>query len=85
MSTLFTLLHIHMFFSPTNVKSSTIRNIQLNPATNQVIVQFKNNAKTYLYENVSVEAITDVFFGETVSLGKFVNAYCKGNESVMVG
>ena len=74
-----------MFFSPTNVKSSTVRNIQLNPATNQVIVQFKNNAKTYLYENVSVEAIADVFFGEIESLGKFVNAYCKGNESVMVG
>ena len=78
-------LHIHMFFSPTQIKSTTVRNIQLNPSTNQVIVQFKNNAKTYLYENVNGEAIIDVFFGEIASLGKFVNAYCKGNESVTVG
>ena len=74
-----------MFFSPTQIKSESVRNIQLNPSTNQVIVQFKNNAKTYLYENVNGEAIIDVFFGEIASLGKFVNAYCKGNESVTVG
>ena len=74
-----------MFVTPSNIKSSTIRNIQLNPLTNQVIAQFKNNSKTYPYENVSVDAITDVFFGEIASLGKFVNAYCKGNESVTVG
>ena len=74
-----------MFFTPTNVQSSSVRNIQLNPATNQVIAQFKNNSKTYLYENVSADAIIDVFFGEIESLGKFVNAYCKGNESVTVG
>ena len=74
-----------MFVSPTIVKSSTIRNIQLNPTDNQVIVQFLNNAKTYLYENVSADAIYDVIDGELTSLGKFVNAYCKGNESVTVG
>ncbi len=74
-----------MFFQPTNFRSSTVRNIQLNPATNQVSAQFKNNSKTYLYENVNADAIIDVFFGEIVSLGKFVNAYCKGNESVTVG
>ena len=64
---------------------STVRNILLNPSTNQVMVQFKNNAKTYLYENVDVEAITDVFFGEITSFGKFVNAYCKGNLTTVVG
>lgn len=74
-----------MFVTPTIVKSSTIRNIQFNPSYSQVIVQFKNNAKTYLYENVSVEAMFDVIIGEITSLGKFVNAYCKGNESVTVG
>jgi hypothetical protein len=74
-----------MFVTPTTIKSSNVRNIQLNPATNQVIVQFKSNAKTYLYENVSAEAIFDVILGEITSLGKFVNAYCRGNESVMVG
>ena len=74
-----------MFVSPTTLKSSTIRNIQLNPSDNQVIVQFLNNAKTYLYENVNADAIYDVIDGEITSFGKFVNAYCKGNESVVVG
>ena len=49
------------------------------------MVQFKNNSKTYLYDNVSEEAIIDVFFGEIVSFGKFVNAYCKGNLTTVVG
>ena len=74
-----------MFFKPNAFKSSTIRNILLNPATNQVIAQFKGNDKTYLYENVSEEAIIDVFFGEITSFGKFVNAYCKGNLTTVVG
>ncbi len=74
-----------MFFKPNAFESSTIRNIMLNPSTNQVIVQFKGNDKTYLYENVSVDAITDVFFGEITSFGKFVNAYCKGNLTTVVG
>ena len=74
-----------MFFKPNTLESSTIRNILLNPATNQVIAQFKGNDKTYLYENVSEEAIIDVFFGEITSFGKFVNAYCKGNLTTVVG
>ena len=74
-----------MFVTPTIVKSSSVRNIQLNPTTNQVIAQFNNNSKTYLYENVSEDAIFDVICGEITSLGKFINAYCRGNESVTVG
>ena len=73
-----------MFFKPNAFESSNIRNILLNPSTNQVIVQFKNNAKTYLYDNVSADAITDVFFGEITSFGKFVNAYCKGNQTTVI-
>lgn len=57
----------------------------LNPSTHQVIVQFKNNDKTYLYENVDADAIVDVFFGEITSFGKFVNAYCKGNLTTVIG
>ena len=74
-----------MFFQPTNIQSSNIRSIRLNPSTNQVIVQFINNAKTYLYDNVNTEAIIDFFFGEYESAGKFVNAYCKGNRYTVVG
>jgi hypothetical protein len=74
-----------MFFKPNTIESSTVRNILFNITTSQVMVQFKNNAKTYLYDNVSSDAITDVFFGEITSMGKFVNAYCKGNLTTVVG
>ena len=74
-----------MFFQPSNLQSSNIRSIRLNPSTNQVIVQFINNAKTYLYDNVNSEAIIDFFFGEYESAGKFVNAFCKGNRYTVVG
>ena len=74
-----------MFFQPSNLQSSNIRNIRLNLETNQVIVQFMNNAKTYLYDNVNSEAILDFFYGEFESVGKFVNAYCKGNSYTVVG
>ena len=81
----FPLTLFNMFFQPANLQSSNIRNIRLNPSTNQVIVQFINNAKTYLYDNVNEEAIIDFFFGEYESAGKFVNAYCKGNRYTVVG
>jgi hypothetical protein len=74
-----------MFFQPSNFTSSNIRNIRLNLETNQVIVQFINNAKTYLYDNVNSEAMLDFFYGEFESVGKFVNAYCKGNRYTVVG
>ena len=74
-----------MFFQPTDFESSSIRSIRLNPTTNQVIVQFINNAKTYLYDNVNQEVMVDFFCGEYESVGKFVNAYCKGNRYTVVG
>ena len=74
-----------MFFQATNLQSSNVRTLRLNPATNQAMVQFINNATTYLYENVSADAIADFFFGEIESAGKFVNAYCKGNQYTVVG
>ena len=74
-----------MFVQPSNIQSTSIRNIMLNVKTNQVIVQFINNAKTYLYDNVSIEGIIDVIEGEIESLGKFVNAYCIGNRVTVVG
>ena len=74
-----------MFFQADNIQSSNVATLKLNLATNQAMVQFINNAKSYLYENVSGEAICDFFFGEIESAGKFVNAYCKGNQYTVVG
>ena len=74
-----------MFIQPSTLQSSAIRNIKFNLTTNQVIVQFVNNAKTYLYDNVNIEGMTDFLFGEIESVGKFVNAYCVGNRVTIVG
>ena len=74
-----------MFFQADNIQSSNVATLKLNPATNQAMVQFINNAKTYLYDNIDSDAIVDFFFGEIESAGKFVNAYCKGNQYTVVG
>lgn len=73
------LFNFLMFFQPSNIQSSSIEDIKFNLVNYQVMVKYIGNAKTYLYENVSAEAITDVLTGEIESLGKFVNAFCKGN------
>ena len=74
-----------MFFQADNIQSSNVATLKLNPATNQAMVEFINNAKTYLYENIDSDAIVDYFFGEITSAGKFVNAYCKGNHYTVIG
>ena len=74
-----------MFFQPSNLKSSSIRNIMINGETQEVIVQFINSAKTYLYQNVSFNGISDYVLGETTSAGKFVNDHCKGSTLTVVG
>lgn len=75
-----------MFFSPTtNTNSSSIESIALSPSTCQVLVKYINSAKSYLYENVSLDAISEFTFGEYESVGKFVNSYCKGNMVTTIG
>ena len=74
-----------MFFQADNIQSSNIATLKLNPSTNQAMVQFINNSKTYLYENINLDAMFDFLVGEIESAGKFVNAYCKGNQYTVVG
>jgi hypothetical protein len=74
-----------MFFQADNIQSSNVATLKLNPSTNQAMVQFINNSKTYLYENISMDAMFDFLVGEIESAGKFVNAYCKGNQYTVVG
>ena len=80
-----TLHETQMFFQADNLQSSAIRSLKLNPATSQALVEYVTSAKSFLYENVSADAIADFFFGEIESAGKFVNAYCKGNQYTVVG
>ena len=76
----------NMFFQlNSDTNSSAIASIKVNATTNQVMVQYINNAKSYLYDNVSFDAILDLLTGEFESMGKFVNAYCKPCVCTTVG
>jgi hypothetical protein len=68
-----------MFFQPSSIQSSAVSDIKVSPMNNQVVVTYNNN-KVYLYDNVDFEALLDFVCGEIESVGKFVNAYCKGNK-----
>ena len=74
-----------MFFQADNLQSSAIRSLKLNPSTNQALVEYVTSAKSFLYENISMDAMFDFLVGEIESAGKFVNAYCKGNQYTVVG
>ena len=65
-------------FVTINAASSAIKSLAVSPANNQAVVEF-TNGKSYIYNNVSEDSILDVIYGEIKSLGKFVNACCKGN------
>ena len=71
--------HIIMFFTPStrnSIASSMIKNLEVNPSTNQVLVTY-SNSKKYLYTDVSEDAIFDVLFNNVKSFGQWVNQYCK--------
>ena len=68
-----------MFFTPStrnSIASSMIKNLEVNPSTNQVLVTY-SNSKKYLYTDVSEDAIFDVLFNNVKSFGQWVNQYCK--------
>jgi hypothetical protein len=65
-----------MFFTPSSrnaVKSSAIKNIEVNQATNQAVVTY-NTGKQYLYSGICEDAMFDIIFGQIKSFGKWVNA-----------
>ena len=64
-----------MFFTPSSrnaVKSSAIKDIEVNQSTNQAVVTY-NNGKQYLYSGICEDAMFDVIFGQVKSFGKWVN------------
>ena len=71
-------------FVTINAKSTAVKSLAVSPVNNQALVEF-NNGSRYLYNNVSEESILDVIYGEIKSVGKFVNACCKGNNFLTVG
>ena len=68
-----------MFFTPSTrnaVKSSMIKNLEVNPSTCQVLVTYNNDSQ-YLYTDVCEDAIFDVLFNNVKSFGQWVNKHCK--------
>jgi len=65
-----------MFFNPSNNTSSAIADFKASLLTNQVIVKFVSDTKSYVY-NVDSDALCALFSGGIDSLGKFVNVWCK--------
>tara|TARA_Y100000746_G_scaffold211099_1_gene201879 strand:- start:313 stop:552 length:240 start_codon:yes stop_codon:yes gene_type:complete len=64
-----------MFFTPSSrnaVKSSAIKDIEVNQKTNQAVVTY-NNGRQYLYSGICEDAMFDVIFGQVKSFGKWVN------------
>ena len=62
-----------MFFSVSNVQSSNIDEMYINPATSEVIVEYKSGG-SYSYTNVDRVAIDDLLYARAdLSLGQWVN------------
>lgn len=71
-----------MFLSVTNVKSTSIESLSINPMTSQAVVRYIGNDQPYLYNNVDFGAIYDIMYKQVESLGKWVNTNLKQSERV---
>ena len=73
-----------MFFIPAarnSIKSSSVEQLEISPATNQALVTFKGGNQ-YLYSNIAEDALFDVIFYNVKSFGKWVNEHCKNADDV---
>ena len=73
-----------MFFIPAarnTIKSSSVEQLEISPATNQALVTFKGGNQ-YLYSNIDEDALFDVIFFNVKSLGNWVYGHCKNAADV---
>ena len=72
-----------MFFQVSNVQSSNIDELHINPATRECIVMFKNGSH-YSYTDVNAVAIDDLLYArqDDISLGTWVNENLVTNTDV---
>ena len=69
-----------MFFSPTSIQSSAVRDLSVNLNTNQVMVKYTDADNYYMYEGVHFDHLVKLLFGKVDSIGQWVNQYVKGNQ-----
>ena len=71
-----------MFFQVSNVESSTVEEMFINPATSEIIVEFKSGG-SYSYTNVDRVVIDDLLYARNdLSLGQWVNNSLTKNPEV---
>ena len=70
-----------MFVTVSDVDSTCVKSLSLSLPNNQAVVEFNSGSK-FLYNNVDWVGMIDLLNGEITSLGKFVNAYCLGNNAL---
>ena len=72
-----------MFFQVSNVQSSNIAELFINPATSEAIVEYKSGG-SYSYTNVDRVAIDDLLYARAdLSLGQWVNTHLAKNAGVI--
>ena len=71
-----------MFLSVTNLKSTSVAQLSVNPKTNQALVRYVGNNQPYLYSNISFNVLSSFLVSECESFGKWVNDNLKNNEQV---
>ena len=72
-----------MFFQVASPESSNIAELYVNPATSEVIVEYKSGG-TYSYTNVNKVAIDDFLYTRAdLSLGQWVNKNLAQNPAVV--
>ena len=71
-----------MFFQVSNVESSTVEEMFINPATSEIIVEFRKGG-SYSYTNVDRVVIDDLLYARNdLSLGQWVNNNLTKNPEV---
>ena len=71
-----------MFLSVSNIKSTSVAQLSVNPKTNQALVRYVGNTQPYLYSNIDFGVISSFIVNECESIGKWVNENLKQNEQV---
>ena len=76
------LIHTNMFLQVSNIKSTSVESLAINPATNQAVVRYIGNEQPYLYGNVDFAAIYNMMYTNVESIGRWVNTNLKQNDAV---
>ena len=79
---LYTYIHTKMFLSVSNLKSTSIESLSINPGSSQAVVRYIGNEQPYLYGNVDFAPMYNMLYKEVESVGRWVNTNLKQDPRV---